>query len=489
MKTIYFTVLLLLGTLLAQAQPYRGDVDVTRRTLEERGDSLYLSMEISIRAQAVNTCQSWTIVPRLATADERHVREFLPVLINGKNKRQMYERRERFGNTLWHSGQPYFAVVEAAGQTRVVHYETTVPYERWMDSASLGLHQILTYCADVRQLYSISLGTKVKLEPRIAYEPQFQVCFFAPQREVKQRRMQGQAYLDFQVGRSVIIPTFRRNPEELAKIREAVTQVRGNTDASITGLFVEGYASPEGSYATNERLARERALALKDYMSQTFGLPDHLFKVNSVAEDWEGLKMLVEQSRMPQREQVLAIIDSDDSYDRKEQRLKALGGAYQTLLNEMFPQLRRVEYQIDYSLKEYSIEESMALITRDPGNLSQRELFLVAGTYETGSDAFNEVFDLILRQYPEDTVANINAAGVMLLRGEDNTAKRYLDKAGEDPRALNNLGVYYLKTGDLDRAETLFNQAAAQGVPEAAHNLGEVQLKREDNLKMQRYRQ
>lgn len=341
----------------------------------------------------------------------------------------------------------------------------------------------------VRQLYSISLGTKVKLEPRIAYEPQFQVCFFAPQREVKQRRMQGQAYLDFQVGRSVIIPTFRRNPEELAKIREAVTQVRGNTDASITGLFVEGYASPEGSYATNERLARERALALKDYMSQTFGLPDHLFKVNSVAEDWEGLKMLVEQSRMPQREQVLAIIDSDDSYDRKEQRLKALGGAYRTLLNEMFPQLRRVEYQIDYSLKEYSIEESMALITRDPGNLSQRELFLVAGTYETGSDAFNEVFDLILRQYPEDTVANINAAGVMLLRGEDNTAKRYLDKAGEDPRALNNLGVYYLKTGDLDRAETLFNQAAAQGVPEAAHNLGEVQLKREDNLKMQRYRQ
>lgn len=66
-------------------------------------------------------------------------------------------------------------------------------------------------------------------------------------------------------------------------------------------------------------------------------------------------------------------------------------------------------------------------------------------------------------------------------------AKRNLLNAGTNPSSLNNLGVIFLKEGDLDKAEDLFKRALMGGVTEANHNLNELQMKLEDNLKAERY--
>ncbi|MCD8101505.1 MAG: hypothetical protein LUE26_02850, partial [Alistipes sp.] len=198
--------------------------------------------------------------------------------------------------------------------------------------------------------------------------------------------------------------------------------------------------------------------------------------------------------------------------DRKEQRLKAMGYPWTAMSVGMFPQLRRVEYQIDFSVKDYSLEESRTLASRNPEMLSQRELFLLAQSYEQGSPEWENIFETIIRQYPDDATAIINYTGVLLSRGELASAKRYLDRIGDltgenistpdatgqaDPRALqnewgtraaNNLGVYYLLSGDLETAEEYLRQAEQYGSPEAAHNLSELETKREDNIRMERYK-
>ncbi|MCD8101352.1 MAG: hypothetical protein LUE26_02055, partial [Alistipes sp.] len=173
--------------------------------------------------------------------------------------------------------------------------------------------------------------------------------------------------------------------------------------------------------------------------------------------------------------------------DRKEQRLKAMGYPWTAMSGGMFPQLRRVEYQIDFSVKDYSLEESRSLASRNPEMLSQRELFLLAESYEQGSPEWENLFETIIRQYPDDPVAIINYAGVMLGRGELASAKRYLDRVADRPEAANNLGVYHLLTGDLDAAENYLHRADESGIDEAAHNLSELETKRDDNIRMQRY--
>lgn len=467
---------------------FAGSVTVRPIELSERGDSLYFEMDVSVCTEAVNPRQSWTIVPVLSTEGDKYVITLPHLQFNGRVKDQLYRRGVRFNNREITADQPYVRINMPNDKELVLNYTAQIPYEYWMDTATLSIHQALSSPANKRQLFVVRDAGKVYLEPREPYAVQPQILFITPEKELKTRKMQGQAYLDFQVGRSVILPNFRRNPEELAKIAATVAQVRENPDVQIIGLFIEGYASPEGRYATNERLSLERAGALKDHMAKTLGLSEGLFRVSAVAEDWGGLRVLVDDSRIAQKERILDIIDSSDEPDRKEQRLRALGAPWRTMMNEMFPQLRRVDYQIDYSVKDYTLDESRELVGRSPEMLSQRELFLLAQSYPKESTEREQIFETMLRIYPEDTVAIINAAGMMLERGENTTAKRYLDRVAGDPRAWVNLGVYYLQTGELEQAAGYFDRVSSFGFEaEGRHNMEEVQKKFEDNQFMKRY--
>ena len=109
-------------------------------------------------------------------------------------------------------------------------------------------------------------------------------------------------------------------------------------------------------------------------------------------------------------------------------------------------------------------------------------MFQVAQSYGSGSDEFNEVFEVAVRMFPDDPTANINAAAIELQQGNWRQAERYLLKS--DPQAgatKNNEGVMWMMQGQLDKAEALFQQAKALGSAEAVKNLEEIAKKRQDN--------
>ena len=90
------------------------------------------------------------------------------------------------------------------------------------------------------------------------------------------------------MNRTEIDPQYRKNPEELVKIIRTIDLVKNDTNVLISNIDIHGFASPEGSYANNVRLAKERSNALKDYVRVLHRLPDNLFRVEFTAEDWDG---------------------------------------------------------------------------------------------------------------------------------------------------------------------------------------------------------
>ena len=186
---------------------------------------------------------------------------------------------------------------------------------------------------------------------------------------------------------------------------------------------------------------------------------------------------------MPNRSEVLAIIDSSDDPDRKEAKLRALGGgaAFRYVLKDIFPSLRRSEYKIDYTVREFTVDEGREIIKTRPQQLSLGEMFAVANSYEIGSDEYNNVFDIAVRMFPNDPVANLNAANIAMGKGDYASAKNYLAKAGNAPEAVHAKGVLSMLTGDLTEAESLLKQAQDMGVKAAAINLEELRKKIEDN--------
>ena len=116
----------------------------------------------------------------------------------------------------------------------------------------------------------------------------------------------------------------------------------------IDSVTIYSYASPEGSYQGNKRLAAERGKTAKQYLLKHLPadrhLPDSLFIIDPTAENWEGLRDLVfYQYQHEDKDEVLAILDRKDiNNEQRKVLLKRLnaGKSWQYIIKELMPQLR-----------------------------------------------------------------------------------------------------------------------------------------------------
>ena len=471
-----YALLLLLGTTSCFSQEA---VRVKFLQLQEKNDSLHIGYQLQLLSHGVGSGQGLRIAPRIQAGDS--VLRLPQMTVLGKNKQKVLKR-------YYHNNRLRQISTSLTPDSLSYSYQVRVPYQFWMDSARLCIRQEVSGYRGNKVVTEYQLTDQVELEPRTPYQVVPHVSFIVPQKEDKRRSRQGKAFLDFPAGRSGILPAYRRNPQELRKIDDAVRDVIDNKDAVLLGLYVEGFASPEGSYATNERLSGERAVALKEYIKAKFTLHEKLFTVSSIAEDWEGLEVLVKASDLTNKDKVLEIITSEQTPDAKEMALKRLGVTYRTLLKDLFPELRRVEYQIDYSVRDYDVEEAKKLLDKNPADLSQYELYNLALSHEKGSKEYNSILlEIIPRHFADDATAHTNSAAVLIKNGEMNAAKRHLEKADSSAAAINNRGIIFMLEGDLDKADEYFDRAQQAGSEAAALNKLEVQTKRADNRKMERY--
>lgn len=312
----------------------------------------------------------------------------------------------------------------------------------------------------------------------VIYNPQLSASFVTPQAEaVKTRSEVGQLYLKYSAGRSEIVSGFKDNTTELTKIYELVEAVKNNPDATITGIRITGYASPEGTYQSNLILSEKRANTLKKQIIEKYGFPSTLFTVEGKGEDWAMLDTLVSRSDMADKQAILDIIRGTGIFDGREKKLMLLSGGrpYREMLTNLFPQLRRSDYQVLYTVLPFEVEKGKKVFRTTPSNLSLNEMFLVANTYHPGSDAFNEIFETAARIYPTDDTANLNAAASALARKDTVSAERYLKKVtNHNTEYWNNKGLLAFLQGDMDKATEYFREAAQAGNAEAARNSDEL---------------
>lgn len=464
MKRIVLRYSLLLGSLLAALplvaqQTLQSGAEVRSTDVYRLRDSVVVEMRFDLSAMEVESNRSVVLIPSLE-ADGRHFE--LPALeVMGRRRRLYYERngQQHYADTPWR------VIRRKQGEEQTVDYRTSLRYEAWMDGARLAVTEDLCGCGEVHPGSQLSLQqADVAFRPRLAY--------VAPAVEVeKKRALSGEAYLDFVVNRTDINPDYRRNPEELARIHASIDTILHDRDFRITRITLRGYASPEGTYRSNARLAEGRTGALKSYISSRYGFVDTLFVTAFVPENWEGLRRYVAGSTLADRDGILALIDSDREPDAKERAIRSrYPKAYATLLAECYPGLRRTDYRIDYTVRSFNVDEAKAVLRTRPQNLSLDEMFAVAQTYEPGSDDFKQVFDVAVRMYPHSEVANLNAACALLEQGLAEQAQPYLDKAGDSPQAANARAVSLLLQGRYDEALPLLQQAQQGGVKEAEEN-------------------
>lgn len=186
---------------------------------------------------------------------------------------------------------------------------------------------------------------------------------------------------------------------------------------------------------------------------------------------------------MEYKNEILAIIDTYSIDTERKAKLKQFRGGvpYQYLLKNIYPGLRVAVCKVNYNVKNFDVNEAKEVIKRRPQNLSLNEMFMVANSYPVGSREFVEVFEIAVRMYPENDVANINAAAAALSQGNLIAAERYLNRLtvkNVQPEYDNAMGVLALLKEEYDTAENYLNTAARSGLEAAKNNLKELEKKR-----------
>lgn len=313
------------------------------------------------------------------------------------------------------------------------------------------------------------------------------VSFIRPAKEEAKVRSQSLSVrITFEVAKAEVLPNFANNRTELTRVDREIRPLLTDHDSTYTvrEASIYGYASPEGGYEYNRNLSESRAYGFRNYLERIYGMSRiPTFDVQGRGEDWEGLRKHIVESSLPERDDILRIIDRESlSYDARDQQLKRLRGGrtYKTLLGDIYPLLRRIDMTLQYGVRDFEQREVATIIETRPQDLSQREIYDLA--HMRNSDAvaraqrsnYGREYDIAARYFPKDAIAQINASSAALIRGELEIAHLYLERVAQDPRAYNNLGVYHWMRQEYDQAADYFRRVPQESQEMAQRNLTQM---------------
>ena len=390
---------------------------------------------------------------------------------------------------------------------KTYNYQLIIPFRDWMENATFIVDSEVRGCANC---IKNAEGQQIPLAQtdfvQRSFFPEF--LYVAPVAEaVKMREISARAYIDFPVNQIEIYPDYRRNPEELAKIRATIDSVRNDPDINITSLHISGTASPEGGYQNNVRLASGRTESLKNYVQSLYRFPAGLITTSFEPVDWKGLAEFLQsvvygqmtlsndfikpsevdsirfdqfqnipgdiniwRDKLPDASAILSIVNSNMEPVARNNKIKfTYKDQYAWLLENVYPALRHSDYRIEFEIKTYTeVAEIIEVMQTRPQNLSLAELFVAANSQPFGSPIYDQAFDLAVTMYPDDETANLNAGINAMRRGDLISADRYLPKAGQTPEAEYARALLILQQGDQDTALNMLRSLRGSLNPQVA---------------------
>ncbi len=264
--------------------------------------------------------------------------------------------------------------------------------------------------------------------------------------------------------------------QEFVKLLEKINNDREGL--SLKDVEVSAYASPDGGFDLNDKLAAQRQKATEQYVQQQLKkakLGDAAVDAKYTAEDWDGFQELVKASNIQDKDVILRVLSMYKDPQEREQQIKNISSAFRELADGILPQLRRSRMIINYETVGRSDEQIQQQLKADPTKLNVEEM-LYAATLTEDVDAKEDIYKLTTEVYPADARAFNNIATMEFAKGNLDAAKKYIEQAqqvsAQLPEAAANLGMIALANGDLQAAENYISQATgANGLSEILGNL------------------
>jgi len=181
-----------------------------------------------------------------------------------------------------------------------------------------------------------------------------------------------ESHLDFELGKSAIVPSLGENEAEISAIKTTILSLLENKVYDLDSITVAATASPEGTLSANSALAKSRSESVLQYFrkyinfatdslrrEQGFSvnvdksvkvkkesLGDIQFRTRTIPENWDDLIKMVSRDEKLTDEQKIDFqkyLDIKD-LDARETAMRS-ADFYTHLKDEIYPRLRTVKFR------------------------------------------------------------------------------------------------------------------------------------------------
>ena len=274
--------------------------------------------------------------------------------------------------------------------------------------------------------------------------------------------------------------------DAMLELQNEIRNANAAENRQIEEINISSYASPDGGYDLNRRLAENREQNTDAYLRNQLK-KDKITEFGELtsqftAEDWEGFQELVSKSNIQDKELILSVLSMYKDPEEREREIRNLSNVFEQLADNILPQLRYSRITASVNVIGKSDEEINNLFDTNPAALNVDEL-LYAATLTDDNNRRMAIYAKATELFPND-YRTWNDLGLTQYVASDykNAAANFnkaarLAPANGEPQM--NLGLIELLNKNYGKANQLFGSAA--GVNELNDALGVYYLKQGDN--------
>ena len=325
----------------------------------------------------------------------------------------------------------------------------SVPFQDGMEKSELFMQFNARQGNKVLKMPSVKIGygtqCTASLVTKTAKTANFGVAPDNFQRVISQKQ---EAAVKFLIGQANLRGS-ELNSQNVQDFIATLRSIKSDEQSLVlNNIEVSAYASPDGAYALNEKLAAQRSSVSEGYVNQQLRQTklDTYVDTKYTAEDWEGFQELVSQSNLQDKDVILRVLSMYQDPEQREQEIRNVAAVYKELADAVLPELRRARMVINYDVIGRSDEQILTQFGSDASQLSVEELLYAANILASDDAQKSAILQKTTELYPNDC------------------------------RAYNNLGEIALRQGDADKAQACFRQALNlnPNAAEANANMGMI---------------
>lgn len=412
---------------------------ITDQNLVHDGKDAIVTFKIETDDNSIPSKRKEVIMPYIYNGKDTVWLETVEVYGKNRYKREKQENHLN-GNKEWDLEEGQMIKGD------VYSYRDTAPLKRWMAPANLGIRREIVGCACEDELADEEVASATLFQEPPVEARRIPKNFAVADATREWDFGQDELEIIFKVSKIEIDPTVFNNEITFGKILSAVDKIYSNPKFRVDKIEIAGYASPEGRRSFNNWLGQNRAKALIDYIIESrpqYNLTADNFRLRNGEENWPGLRRLLLNSTITEKDQVIEIIDMELPDEEKKTRIKAIdnGKVWKKMLDQIYPHLRSARYLAVY--------------------------------YDSTQD---------------EAVDVINEANRMIREGKYAEAYEHLKPYDDDFRAYNTIGVALMMQGEFEKALPWFEKALDNEFKEAQANIDAIdaELKYEEQKRKER---